>query len=256
MSTVTGVDAQGFVQTVGDAALQPEFQPVLADVCATLSQAGLGLEAIFVYGSVARGNARPGESDLDLTLVAGERPDAQVLESLEALRQVLEQRHPIVSKIDFDLGYRAEVLAPENTNQWGFWLKHHCRCVWGDDLSVQFERFRPSREIALALNADFEPVLSTYLARITRAATEAERLRLQREAARRVIRATHTLRADDASGWPHTLEEHVALFVQHYPSMRIQIAYFLFEARNPSAEREAFTTRLQALVTWMVSQQA
>ena len=254
MSTVTGVDAQGCVLTLGNAAFQPEFEPLLADVIASLSQSGL--DGIYVYGSVARGEASPGESDLDLSLILLEPPDAQVLAHLETLRQALEQRHPAVTKIDFDIGHRAEVLAPENANKWGFWLKHHCRCVWGDDLSVQFERFRPSREIALALNADFEPVLSTYLARITRAATEAERLRLQREAARRVIRATHTLRADDASGWPHTLEEHVALFVQHYPSMRIQIAYFLFEARNPSAEREAFTTRLQALVTWMVSQQA
>ncbi|XVJ50336.1 nucleotidyltransferase domain-containing protein (plasmid) [Pseudomonas sp. UBT] len=256
MSMVTGVDAQGFVQTVGDAALQPEFQPVLTDVCATLSQAGLGLEAIFVYGSVARGDARPGDSDLDLTLVTRDQPGAQVLESLEALRQVLEQRHPVVSKIDFDLGYRADVLVPENTNKWGFWLKHHCRCVWGDDLSLHFERFRPSREIARALNADFEHALSAYLTRITQAGTEPERLRLQREAARRLIRATHTLRADDALGWPHTLEEHVALFVQHYPTMGIQIAYFLFEARNPSAEREPFNTRLQAFVSWMVSQQA
>lgn len=256
MSMVNGVDAQGFVQTVGDAVLQPEFQPVLTDVCATLSQAGLGLEAVFVYGSVARGDARPGDSDLDLTLVTRDQPGAQVLDSLEALRQALEQRHPIVSKIDFDLGYRAEVLAPENTNKWGFWLKHHCRCVWGDDLSLHFERFRPSREIARALNADFEHALSAYLTRITQAGTEPERLRLQREAARRLIRATHTLRADDALGWPHTLEEHVALFVQHYPTMRIQIAYFLFEARNPSAEHEPFNTRLQAFVSWMVSQQA
>lgn len=91
MSTVTGVDAQGFVQTVGDAALQPEFQPVLTDVCATLSQAGLGLEAIFVYGSVARGNARPGESDLDLTLVAGERPDAHARVMLHEQRNMFFQ---------------------------------------------------------------------------------------------------------------------------------------------------------------------
>ena len=37
--------------------------------------------------------------------------------------------------------------------------------------------------------------------------------------------------------------------------MRIQIAYFLFEARNPSAEREAFFARLQVFVSWMVSVQ-
>ncbi|NVZ23570.1 nucleotidyltransferase domain-containing protein [Pseudomonas costantinii] len=257
MSTVqpTGVDANGFVLSVVDAPLQPEFQPLLADVCATLSQADIGLDGIYVYGSVARGDAAPGDSDLDLTVVFSEPPHLQALEQLERLRQALEQRHSVVTKIDVDIGHRAEVLAPENSNRWGFWLKHHCRCVWGDDLSLRFERFEPSREIALALNGDFEQVLNGYLTRISHADSVPQRLRLQREASRKLLRATHTLRVEDALMWPHTLEEHVGLFVQHYPTMRIQIAYFLFEARNPSAEREAFSTRLQSFVAWMVSQQ-
>ncbi|MGR2707914.1 nucleotidyltransferase domain-containing protein [Pseudomonas sp. ArH3a] len=256
MSAVQGVDVNGCVLTVADAPIQPEFQSLLADVRASLSPAGLGLHSVYLYGSVARGDASPGESDLDLTLVLTDPPDAQVLEQLEQLRQALEQRHEGVTKIDFDIGHRAEVLAPENRNRWGFWLKHHCRCLWGDDLSLRFEPFAPSRDIALALNGDFEPVLNGYLTRIEHASSAPERLRLQREAARKLIRSTHTLRAADASGWPQTLEEHVALFVQHYPTMRIQIAYFLFEARNPSAEREAFFARLQAFVSWMVSVQA
>lgn len=256
MSTDQGLDANGCVLTVGDAPLQPEFQPLLTDVCTTLAQAGLGLHSLYLYGSVARGDAIPGESDLDLTLVLNEPPDSLALERWEQLRQAVAQRHSTVSKIDFDIGHSAEVLAAENHNRWGFWLKHHCRCVWGDDLSLRLQPFRPSREIALALNGDFEPVLTAYLTRIEQAGTEQQRHRLQREAARKLIRATHTLRAADAAGWPHSLEEHVALFVQQYPTMRIQIAYFLFEARNPSAEREAFCTRLQAFVSWMVSQPA
>ncbi|KQM50793.1 DNA polymerase III subunit beta [Pseudomonas sp. Leaf15] len=254
MSTVTGVDAQGCVLTLDDVAFQPEFEPLLADVIASLSLSGL--DGIYVYGSVARGEASPGESDLDLSLILLEPPDASVLAHLQALRQSLEQSHPEVTKIDFDIGHRAEVLAPENANKWGFWLKHHCRCVWGEDLSLRFERFQPSREIALALNADFEPVLSEYLTRIEKASTPLGRLRLQCEAARKLIRATNTLRARNASTWPHTLEEHVAAFIQHHPTMRIQIAYFLFEARNPSAEGEAFTTRLRTFIDWMVLQQA
>lgn len=252
MSTVTGVDAQGCVLTLDDVAFQPEFEPLLADVIASLSQSGL--DGIYVYGSVARGEASPGESDLDLSLILLEPPDASVLAHLQALRQSLEQRHPEVTKIDFDIGHRAEVLAPENANKWGFWLKHHCRCVWGEDLSLRFERFQPSREIALALNGDFESVLRGYLNLIHQANTSTERLRLQREAARKLIRVTNLLRAPDAP-WPYTLEEHVALFVQHHPAMRIQIAYFLFEARNPSAEGEPFSVRLQTFIAWMVSQQ-
>lgn len=251
----TGVDANGFVLTVGDHPLQPEFEPLMADVCQTLSQPELGLDSLYLYGSVARGDASPGVSDLDLTLVLRDAPDAHALEQLEQARRALEQRHPQVTKIDFDIGYRAEVLAAEQKNRWGFWLKHCCRCVWGTDLSPHFGAFRPSRDIAQALNGDFAQVVAEYRERIQQASDEPTRLRLQREASRKLIRSTQTLRAQDALGWPHTLEEHVGAFVQQYPAMRIQVAYLLFEARNPSAERDAFLTRLDAFVAWMVSQQ-
>ncbi|WPN51604.1 nucleotidyltransferase domain-containing protein [Pseudomonas sp. P9_2] len=248
-----GINADGYILTVADASIQSEFQPLLADICVTLSQPALGLHGIYLYGSIARGESEAGVSDLDLSLILVEPPDAPVLEQLESARLALEQRHPQVTKIDFDIGHRAQVLAPENRNSWGFWLKHHCRCIWGEDLSLHFEPFRPSRSIALAVNGDFEQALTAYLVRIEQAGTEHTRLGLQREASRALIRATHTLRAQDAQSWPQTLEDYVGLFVQHYPNMRVQIAYFLFEARNPSAEGEAFTTRLRAFLSWMVS---
>ncbi|AZF21783.1 nucleotidyltransferase domain-containing protein [Pseudomonas sp. R3-52-08] len=251
-----GVDANGYVVTVGAAPVQSEFEPLLADAVATLSQSAFGLDGIYLYGSVARGDASVEASDLDLTLILRDAPDECLLKQLELARLALEQRHPCVTKVDFDIGHRAQVLAPQNHNRWGFWLKHHCRCLWGDDLGLRFEPFRPSRDIALALNDDFVEVLSRYRADIVQAANTPQRLRLQREAARKLIRSTHTLRSAEATMWPQTLEEHVALFRQRYPTMITQIAYFLFEARNPSAEGEAFLLRLDAFIDWMVSQSA
>ncbi|KAE9657835.1 nucleotidyltransferase domain-containing protein [Pseudomonas sp. PB105] len=252
--SLSNIDLNGYILSVTDSPVQPEFQPLLEDVCASLSQDDLGLDGIYLYGSVARADATLGVSDLDLTLVLREPPTAPLLERLEAIRQALEQRHPEVIKVDFDIGSRAQVLAPENTHSWGFWLKHHCRCLWGNDLSQQFERFRPSREIAVALNADFEQVLAGYLARIAQADAEPQRLRLQREASRKVVRATHVLRSEEATTWPQTLEEHVALFVRCYPTMITQVAFFLFEARNPEAQGDNFTTRLQTFMAWMALQ--
>lgn len=251
-----GVDAEGFILTVGETSVQPEFRPLLEDACRVLSQQELDVHSIYLYGSVARGDAVPGVSDLDLTLVLHEPPTSPVLERLEGIRADLERRHLQVTKVDFDIGSRAQALAAENRNSWGVWLKHHCRCLWGDDLAPHFERFRPSMDIALALNADFETVLNGYLTRIARADTERDRLRLQREASRKLIRATHVLRFKEATMWPQTLEEHVAVFVQGHPAQITQVAFFLFEARNPSADGEKFSVRLEAFLRWMVLQRS
>lgn len=250
-----GVDQEGFILTVPQTCMQPSFQPLLDDVCTSLSRDELGMDGIYLYGSIARGDAVPGVSDLDLSLVLSESPTPQVLEQLEAVRRDIERRYPLVTKVDFDIGSRAQVLAAENKYSWGFWLKHHCRCLWGNDLALRFERFRPSLDVALAVNGDFESVLTAYLARIARAETEQQRLVLQREAARKLLRATQVLRPQDAVTWPQTLEEHVALFVQAYPMKVTEVAFFLFEARNPSAAAEKFAVRLEAFLAWMILEQ-
>lgn len=249
-----GIDADGFILPAPNAHPQPEFQALLADACGALMQVEPLLDGIYLYGSVARGDARPGVSDLDLTLVLRHPATAEQSTTLECIRLALHKRHPEVTKVDFDIGLRSQVLAPENAFSWGYWLKHHCRCLWGDDLGKHFERFKPSREIALAVNGDFEAVLTRYATLVDQATTPAESQRLRREASRKLIRSTQVLRAKDAPGWPQTLEEHVDLFLQRYPSMASRIAFFMSQAKGQGTQPVDFSTRLRSFLGWMVSQ--
>lgn len=251
-----GLDANGFILTLSNADLQPAFDGVIADVCATLVQSPPLLDGIYLYGSVARGDATPGISDLDLTLVLRTPATAHDKETLERKRRALEKRHAAVSKIDFDIGSRAEVLAADNRLSWGYWLKHHCRCLWGNDLAEGFARFKPSREIAIAVNGDYQTVLTRYADHIDQATDPQNVQRLQREASRKLIRSTNLLRSDQQLMWPHTLEEHVGLFLQQYPSKRIQISYFLTQAKFPCAQPNEFSTQLRQFPTWMASETA
>lgn len=247
-----GIDADGFILPAPTVRLQPQFQALLDDACASLAQSGPLLDGIYLYGSIARGDARPGVSDLDLTLVLRDPPAAQEMQTLEAVRVSLEARHPEVIKIDFDIGWRTEVLAPENRFSWGYWLKHHCRCLWGNDLTERFEPFRPSLAIAKAVNADFEATLTRYATLIDNATSDAASCRLQREASRKLVRATHVLRPEHELRWPQTLDEHVELFVQRYPSLQPQADFFLSQAKKPACD-ETFSTRLREFLAWMVT---
>lgn len=56
--------------------------------------------------------------------------------------------------------------------------------------------------------------------------------------------------------WLQTLEEHVELFVEHYPYMRTQISFFLSQTRNPYAKPKEFTTQGHDFLTWMASETA
>lgn len=252
--TLPGVDDQGFILAVADARLQPAFAPLLADVCSTLAAQAPGLDGIYAYGSVARGEARAGVSDLDLTVLLREPPSPAAQKRLESLRRALEARHQEVVKIDFDIGSCAEALDPGQTYRWGFWLRHHCRCLWGADRSRDFGPFRPSRDIALAMNGDFETVLGGYLANLGRNGTLQDQWVLQRAASRKLLRATQILQNVYRGEWPWSLDDHAQLFLRRHPDMAAEAAFFLAEAHQPAAGCEEFSARLHALVTWMAQQ--
>lgn len=247
-----GVDADGFIRRVPCASIDPQFLDVLEDARATLeAQARSLLHSIYVYGSVATGQARPYVSDLDLSLVLNRAATESELTAIESARIALEARHPEVAKIDFDLGVLADVLSPTRKWDWGYWLKHHCRCVFGEDLSERFEPFRPSRAIALAVNGDFDAVLGEYAERIAGLGESAQPGPLQRQAARKLIRSTNVLRSDEDQTWPVSLEAHGAAFRRRFPSMAEAFDFFMCEAEKPTAPPEEFVGRLNEFTRWM-----
>ncbi|WP_370679177.1 nucleotidyltransferase domain-containing protein [Comamonas sp. GB3 AK4-5] len=232
--------------------LQPEFLPLVHAVRDRLVNAlGVRLHSLYLYGSVARATAQAGRSDLDLSLVLTGPLTPQEQQALERLRQQLQARHPVVSKIDFDLGELAQVLDPAQHDSWGYWLKHECRCLHGEDLGARFALFTPSPAIARALNGDYVQTLCDYALRIAQAGEPAERLRLQKEAARKLVRATHVLRTEADSHWPRSLEDYAAFFVQRHPDMAVQMDFFLVQARDPDADGSDFLHRLSTFTQWL-----
>ena len=236
--------------------LQPVFTALVDDVRDSLrTHFGVLLDSLYLYGSVSRATAQPGVSDLDVTMVLARPLTAPENDALECLRVALQLRHPEVSKIDFDLGTREEVLDPAHLNSWGYWLKHECRCIYGADLGLQFAPIAPSREVALAVNGDYVQVLGDYAARLAAAQGHDLIHRLQKEAARKLIRATHVLRPLTDSYWPRTLEDYAAYFCQSHPEMAEHIAFFLAHAQAPWATVADFNARLLGFVGWMQRQQ-
>ena len=167
-----GGDEVALIPTVTAFPLQQAFIPLLEALTAGLPRQFPALiHSIYLYGSVARGEALPGVSDLDITLLLIKPADSGALQRLEAWRQAFQLEQRIVSKVDFDIGSVDEALAPEHHDSWGFWLKHHCRCLWGEDVSAAFSLFRPDRRIALAVNADLRPALARYREQLLQART-------------------------------------------------------------------------------------
>lgn len=242
----------GFIPLPPRVEPQAAFRPLLDDLRRTLALPPFerAVHSVYLYGSVARGEAITGRSDLDLTLVLRDPPSPELAAQLETARLTLQARHPEVSKIDFDIGHLDQARDPANRDSWGYWLKQRCRCLWGEDLASALPPLRPAKAIALALNGDYAQVLEDSARRLESASSEEERRRLQREAAKKLIRSSDILRGETESVWPETLEHYLALFRARHPGQAPSLEYFKAvldgQVTDPGGVHRA-TARIQRL---------
>lgn len=200
--------------------IQPQYSLLVSQVASTLTRTFPTLiDSLYLYGSVARGQAIAGVSDLDMTVIFRRSASAAEQQQLDAVRQSLANSTLLVTKIDFDCGVRSEVLAPQNQLSWGYWLKHHCLCIYGDDLRQNFQPFAPSKAIALAVNRDFLSVVSHFLSLARNSHSPLERGNQQRAAARKLLRATDILRREEDRDWSGSLQAYADKMIVRYPAM-------------------------------------
>ncbi|MCM2076840.1 nucleotidyltransferase domain-containing protein, partial [Pseudomonas aeruginosa] len=89
----------GFIPLPPRVEPQAAFRPLLDDLRRTLARPPFeqAVHSVYLYGSVARGEAITGHSDLDLTLVLRDPPSPELAAQLETAPQGIQARHPEVS---------------------------------------------------------------------------------------------------------------------------------------------------------------
>ncbi|WP_238697703.1 nucleotidyltransferase domain-containing protein [Pantoea agglomerans] len=246
------IDKNGLIPLPAFSSFQPVFSPLIADTVQRLvSEMPALIHSIYMYDSLAEGRATDTVPDLDLTVIFRCEPDDRAIVKLTAIRSGLEQHYPVVSKIDIDQCVLDTVLLPANSEQWGYWLKYHCICIYGEDLRDHFEPFRPSRNIAIAVNGDFLTVLNGYISRMNPSLAPIQRHALQRAAACKAIQATNILRDENDPDWPATLEEHREKFNVRYPALAEEMDYLLSISHHPRGDIMTFAGRVSTFSYWL-----
>ncbi|WP_420176090.1 nucleotidyltransferase domain-containing protein [Luteococcus sp. OSA5] len=129
------------------------FAPVLADV---VDAVGPGV-ALYVYGSVATGQARLGASDVDIVALGMEPADAS------ELSRTLSARHADIAR-DVAIGaWVPEDLGDDDAGHGNrVFLKHYCVWLSGPDPAAALPRFRGDAAAARGFNGDFAAVLGRW----------------------------------------------------------------------------------------------
>ena len=208
-----GVDGDGYLVTGAAGANIPAgYEPVLADCVATIADTfGAALDGLYLYGSVATGQAHPPDSDVDLLALWKSTVDT---DSVAAVAAELSTRHGAVVR---EVGLTQATPESMRFEADRAFVKHYCVPLLGRDIRPELPRFRPSRALADGFNDDLPTLVRRLRSTVDDAGTPADRLAAPRKAARRLLLAVATIESVSHATWSTDRATGAALLARHHP---------------------------------------
>ncbi|GAA1932976.1 hypothetical protein GCM10009716_45210 [Streptomyces sodiiphilus] len=214
----------------------------------------LGLHSAHLYGSVPRGTAVPGVSDLDLLLILHRPPARGDRERADAMADALDRAHPEADGVGILLADAGSVLSEAERHDLGFFVACLCTPLLGEDLAARLPGYRPTSLLARETNGDLARVLPRWRERAAAAATGEELRRLTRTVARRIVRTGFTLVMPRWQGWTSDLERSAEIFARYHPGRAGQMRTAARLARSPVADPALLRMLTEDLGPWLAAE--
>lgn len=252
-----GLHAQGYIAREGSLARVPcAFRPVVAAASERLPDVfGARLHSAYLYGSLPRGTARVGRSDLDLLVALHEEPTEADRAGARALGEALDEEYQQIDGVGTLLYSRARLLSEAESHDLGWFVACLCTPLLGEDLAESLPRYRPGSLLARETNGDLAPLLARWRTRIAEAEdTDAARLPLVRFMSRHLVRTAFTLVMPRWNGWTSDLYEMAEAFAAYYPPRAEQLRAAAVRGYEPTGDADVLRGYVDDLGPWLAEE--
>ncbi|MCB5910936.1 nucleotidyltransferase domain-containing protein [Streptomyces pinistramenti] len=257
MSDGTGLDRDGcFLREGSLERVAPEFAPVVAAARDGLT-ARFGpalLHSVYLYGSIPRGTAVPGVSDVDLLLALHAEPTPEDRAQADALGAELDAAFPQIDGAGILLFGVDRLLSELERHDMAWFVACLCTPLAGPDLAARLPRYRPTSLLARETNGDFFRLLPGLRQQAAEARSGAERRRLTRSATRQLVRTGFTLVMPRWGGWTSDLAESAEVFGRYYPAHAQEMRAAARAARAPADHPHLLDELLAGLAPWLAAE--
>jgi predicted nucleotidyltransferase len=248
-----GVDASGHITTgVDRTRIVAPFDGVLADCAETLRRVlGSGLHGLYVYGSVATGQATPRRSDLDLYAVVSD--DAAASRCTRLGTELSDRHRDIVRDVGIARISLEQLFSDGDTGQADrCFLKHYCVNIAGTDLRSELPACRPTPTIAREFIGDLAGTFEMFRHRLAGGADVAGNV------ARKLLRSAAVHFSVEDGGWSTAGRVGADLIAMRNPRYAAT-AEAVLPWSQPSSEIPTATPAevravLDGLGSWLVAQ--
>lgn len=161
LPTDLGLDEHGHVRREGDLRrVQPEFAGLVEGYAAAARAVfGPDLDSVYLYGSIPRGAARVGVSDLDGQLLLTREPTEADRATVRRLEEELGAAYPQVCFAGILLDARAALTDPADRWDGGFHVRVLCTPLWGPDAGADVAPHEVGLDLARGVQGDWRGAL-------------------------------------------------------------------------------------------------
>ncbi|MFE0673216.1 nucleotidyltransferase domain-containing protein [Streptomyces sp. NPDC058867] len=253
-----GLDAQGYIEREGSLGKVPhDFRPVVAAARDRLLDVfGGRMHSAYLYGSIPRGTARVGRSDLDLLVVLRAEPADGDREDARLLGEGLDKEFRQIDGVGTLLYGRARVLSELERHDLGWFLACLCTPLLGEDLAEELPRYRPDSLLARETNGDLALLLPRWRERTAAADSPEARRPLVRFMSRHLVRTGFTLVMPRWNGWTSDLGEMAEAFAAYYPERAEQLRAAAVLGHEPDGDAAVLRSYTEDLGPWLAEEYA
>jgi DNA-binding HxlR family transcriptional regulator len=245
------IDVDGcIVNPTQKAYIVAPWADVLDDTIAAYRQHyGEHLKAVYVRGSVAKGQAIPNMSDVDTLAVLD--TDKFDREWRETFYDEIQQKYPFTTGVEiFTISLNTLFDQPNMR----FLLKTQCLCVWGEDYTSLLPAYRPGRDAFAHL-----PILHKDINLVKQEIPDFMQDPLGMKELcgwimRRIVRTGLELIGEDARVFTRDLYPCYEHFARYYPARAAEMYRALELAVFPTSDAKVISDLLNDLGIWLCSE--
>lgn len=237
-------DEEGFlINPASIEKVQLEYEPVFDDIINLYKKRfGDALKNVYIRGSVAKGKAIEGVSDID-TFAFVDLPEEEIAKLEEVSDKELLEKYPFIAKIEMV----AESVEKSHSHG-NVIVLNQAICVYGDPIEVP--KIKPDKHAMMHLHA------MQGIVEKTNSFFESERSDERTKSKcggvmKKLVRSGCELVMERSGKYTRDLYPSYEIFAEYYPEKSAEMLEALELALNPSADKEKIRHVINNLGVWL-----